>query len=60
MRPKADKQLKNAKPPDMLSATVSFTADDECRMLRLRADHEQRAVSQLGRPLLRDVLQTVA
>jgi hypothetical protein len=37
-------------PADMLTATVSFRpTDDECRTLALRADSEQRTVSQLVR-----------
>jgi hypothetical protein len=41
--------------------TISFRlTDDECRTLALRADREQRTVSQLARPSLRDVLQNAA
>ena len=47
--------------PDMLSATVSFRlTEDECRTLALRADREQRTVSQLVRLLLRSVLPGAA
>lgn len=41
-----------------LTATVSFRlTEDERRTLELRADREQRTVSQLVRLLLRHVLQ---
>jgi hypothetical protein len=47
----------NPSPTDMLTATVSFRlTDDEWRTLALRADREQRTVSQLVRLLLRTVL----
>jgi hypothetical protein len=50
--------MKLTNPPDMLTATVSFRlTDDECRTLALRADREQRTISQLVRLLLRNVLQ---
>ena len=53
--------MKITNPTEMLSATVSFRlTDDECRTLALRADREQRTVSQLVRLLLRDVLASVA
>jgi hypothetical protein len=44
-----------------LAATVSFRlTDEECRVLALRADSEQRTVSLLVRLLLRDVLASAA
>jgi hypothetical protein len=46
------------KKTEMLSATISFRlSEEECRTLLLRADREQRTVSQLCRLLLRNVLQ---
>jgi hypothetical protein len=58
-RTPADKsKMKITNPTDMLTATVSFRlTDDEWRTLELRADREQRTVSQLVRLLLRNVFQ---
>ena len=47
-----------ARATDTLTATVSFRlTEDEGRTLALRADGQQRAVSQLIRLLLREALQ---
>jgi hypothetical protein len=49
--------MKRTKTADMLTQTLSFRlTDDECRALVVRAEREQRTVSQLVRVLLRDVL----
>ena len=46
--------MPNPKPTDMLTASVSCrVTEDESRTLALRADREQRTVSQLVRLLLR-------
>jgi hypothetical protein len=43
---------------DMLTATISFRlSEDEFRTLNVRADRENRTVSNLVRMLLRNVLQ---
>ena len=47
------------KTDDMLTETISFRlTDDESRILAVRADREQRTVSQLVRLLLRSALQS--
>lgn len=49
---------KTPNPTEMLTATISFRLTEaECRTLAVRADREQRTVSQLVRILLRNVLQ---
>jgi hypothetical protein len=46
---------------EMLTATVSFRlSEEECRTLNIRADREDRTVSNLVRLLLRGVLERAA
>lgn len=43
---------------ELLAATISFRlTEEECRTLAVRADREQRTLSQLVRLLLRNVLR---